>query len=81
MKKRIISTILVLSFVLSMIPAALSAAPVKASTTTTAAQDGYSVVSGNDDTITKDFDGTYLVSRKGAKDTIVKKGNGTLEEG
>jgi len=81
MKKRILSLILVCVFVLSMIPATLSAAPVKASVKTTAAQDGYSVVSGNDDTITKDVDGTYLVSRKGAKDTIVKKGNATLEEG
>lgn len=77
MKKRLISFFLVLVFIFSMIPASISLGAA-----TTAAQDGYSVVSGNSgEDVTKDADGTYLVSRKGTKDTIVKKGNATLDEG
>ena len=75
MKKRLLSMLLVLTFILSMIPVSISAEEPAVSHATTPAQDGYTLVSGNSgDAINKTADGMYYVTRTAAdKDTIVKK--------
>ncbi|MBE6619716.1 MAG: hypothetical protein E7626_08130, partial [Ruminococcaceae bacterium] len=85
MKKRLISMLLVLSFVISMIPLSVFAT---AETEKAAAQtvSDFAVVSGNSgDKVSKDNRGNFVIERNGTTATIVAKkdGNGydTLDEG